>query len=80
MSGTLVEALPVPAAQYRAFAAFTDSQVDGSSRPGHQRDDRRLVALADDPQDAMAALAPEILDAGGTRLADPQTVESQQDR
>jgi hypothetical protein len=53
-----VEPLAVTPAQDRTLTAFTDSQVDRASRPRNERDQRRLVALADDPQRAVPRSMP----------------------
>src|SRR5918994_467172 len=53
-----------------ALVAFTDGQVDRPRGSGHERHGGGLVALAHDPQCAMAALEAEVLDVGGTGLAD----------
>jgi hypothetical protein len=50
--------------------ALTDGQVDRPLGPGDERDRGRLVALAHDPQRAMAALEAEVLDVGGAGLTD----------
>ena len=78
MRGSAIEAVSVAAHQDRAFVAFADRQVDRACRAGHERDHRGLVALADDPQRAVAALEAEVLDVGGARFCDPQSVETEQ--
>ena len=78
MSSAPVEPLPVTATQDRTFAALTDGKVDGPGGAGHERDDRGLVALADDPQCSMTALEAEVFDIGGAGFADPETVLAEQ--
>jgi hypothetical protein len=51
--GAPVESLSVATSQDRSFMAVTDREVDRAGRSRHQRDRRRLVALADDLQRAM---------------------------
>ncbi len=70
VGGAPVEALAVTAPQDRPSVAFTDRQVEGPGGSGDERNGGRLVALAHDPQRAMAALEAEVLDVGGTGLAD----------
>ncbi|HEX8771686.1 MAG TPA: hypothetical protein VF711_13045 [Acidimicrobiales bacterium] len=65
MRGPAGKALAITAAQDRAFAAFADGQVDGSCRPGDERDGGGFVALAEDAQPAMAAFDAEVLDVNG---------------
>ena len=75
-----VESLTVVAVQDRSFASLAEGKVDG---PGHSRDQRyhcRLVPLTDDAQRPMAPVEAEILGIGGTGLADPQSVQTQQSR
>jgi hypothetical protein len=78
--GPTVEPFAVLAAKDRPFAPFADGQVDGSRRPGDERDGGGLVALAEDAQRAMAAFDGKILDVGGTRLAHSQSVQPEQHR
>jgi hypothetical protein len=52
--------------------ALANGEVDRAGGSWHERDGRRLVALADDPQRPMAPLEPEVLDVGGACLAHPQ--------
>ncbi len=80
MRGAAVEALAVVAADDCAFVAFTDGEVDRSCRPRHQRDHRRLVALAEDAQGAVPSLEAEIFDVGAARLRDAQAVEPEKHR
>ena len=54
---TTVQAAAVPPAQDRTFASLANGEVDGSSRAGEERDDRRLVALADDAERPIRPLA-----------------------
>jgi hypothetical protein len=77
VGGAPVEALAVTAPQDRPFVAFTDRQVDRPRGPGHERHGGGLIALAHDPQYAIAALEAEVLDVGGTGLADTQPVQSE---
>jgi hypothetical protein len=77
VGGTPVEPTAVVAEQDRPSGTFPDCQVDRSGRSGHQGDDRRLVALADDAECPVTPLEPEILDVGRARLADPQAVQSE---
>jgi hypothetical protein len=79
MGGTTVQVVPVLAMQDRPLTALADSQVDGPGGSGDERDDGRLVALPDDAQRPVATLHPEVLDVGGTGLADPESVETQED-
>ena len=71
--------MAILAAENRALAALTHDQVDGSGRPRHEGNDRRLVALPQNPQCPMSSLHPEVFDVGGASLANTQSVESQQD-
>jgi len=64
-----VEALAVTAQQDRTLVALTDGQVDRPGGSGYERHGGGFVALAHDPQRAMAALETEVLDVGGTGLA-----------
>jgi hypothetical protein len=67
-----VEAVAVTASQDRPLVAISDGQVDRPSGPRYERHGGGLVALAHDPQRAMAALDAEVLDVGGAGLADTQ--------
>jgi predicted Abi (CAAX) family protease len=78
VGGSPVESVAVTAPQDRSLVALTDGQVDRPSRAGDERDRGRLVALAHDPQRAVATLDAEVLDVGGTGLADTQPVPAQQ--
>jgi len=77
MRGAPVQGLAVASAQDRTFAAFADRQVNGPRRARNQQYHGGLVALADNPQDPMAALDSEVFNVGGTGFADPQAVQSQ---
>jgi len=57
---------------------FADGEIDGASGAGHQRYEGRLVALADDPQHAVASFEGHVLDVGLTCLADPQAIQPEQ--
>ena len=78
VGGTPVKPAAVVAEQDRTSGTFPDGQVDRPGCPGHQGDDRRLVALADDAQRSVASLEAQVLDVGRARLADPQAVQSQE--
>lgn len=67
VSGTPVEAAAVTATQDWSLPTLTDDEVNGSCCAGNERDDGRLVALADDPQRAVAAFEREVFDVGGAR-------------
>jgi hypothetical protein len=68
------------AKQDRTFPPLADGQIDGAGGARHERDERGLVALADDTQDPMSPLHAHVLDVGVTRLRDPQPVQAQQHR
>src|SRR3954452_17334158 len=78
MSGAAVEALAVVAADGGAFVAFTDGEGDRTGSPRHQRDERWLVALAEDAQRAVPALEAKILDVGPARLRHAQAVQPEE--
>src|ERR687892_1153472 len=78
VGGSPVEAVAVTASQDRSVVAFTDGQVDRPSGPGYERRCGGLVALADDPQRAMASFDAEVLDVRGAGLADTQPVQPEQ--
>jgi hypothetical protein len=61
VGGSPVEALAVTASQDRPVVAFTDGHVDRPGGAGDERDGGGLVALAHDPQRAVAALEAEVL-------------------
>jgi hypothetical protein len=75
-----VEALTVVTEKDRSFAPFTDGEVDGSCGAGYQRDQGRLVALADDPQYPVSSLEGHVLDVGFAGLAYPKSVQAEQHR
>jgi hypothetical protein len=75
-----VKSLAVVADQDRAAQSLADGQIDRASRARHQRDQRGLVALADDAQNPMPALEGHVLDIGAAGLTDPQTVQPEQHR
>jgi hypothetical protein len=70
VGGAPVEALAVTAEQDGTLVALADGQVDRAGGSGYERHGGGFVALAHDPQCAMAALEAEVLDVGGTGLAD----------
>jgi len=78
VGGAPVEALAVTAPQDRPVVALTDGQVDRACSPGYERHGGGLVALAHDPQRAMATLDAEVLDVGRTGLADAQPIQPEQ--
>lgn len=61
VGGATVEPTAIVAEQDRARGPLADGQIDGSSRSGHERNHGRLVALASEPQRAVASLEAEIL-------------------
>jgi len=69
VGGAAVEALAVTASLDRPVEVFADVEVDGAGRSRDERDRRRLVALADDPQGSVASFEPEVLDVGGAGFA-----------
>jgi hypothetical protein len=73
-----VEALAVVAADDGAFVAFTHGEVDRTGSPRHQRDERWLVALAEDAQRALPLLEARILDVGPARLRHAQAVQPEE--
>ena len=75
VGGPAVKPAAIMAQQDRPSGTLSDCQVDRPGGPGHQGDDRRLVALADDAQCSVTPLQAEVLDVGGARLADPQAVQ-----
>jgi hypothetical protein len=77
VGGSPVEALAVTAPQDRSVVAFTDCEVDRACCPGYEGHGGGLVALAHDPKRAMASLDAEVLDVGGTGLADTQPVQAE---
>jgi hypothetical protein len=77
MRGAPLKALPVTATQDRPIASFADSEVDRPRGARDERNDRRLVALADDLKRAMATLEPQVLNVGRACLADAQAVQAQ---
>ena len=74
VGGAAVEALTIVADQDRSLTPFTDRKVDGSSGAWHERDHCRLVALAENPEGAVAAVAAEVANIRLARLAHPQPV------
>lgn len=78
MSGATVEALAVVAADDGAFVAFTHGEVHRTGSPRHQRDERWLVALAEDAQRAVSSLEAKILDVGPARLRHAQAVQPEE--
>jgi len=58
----------------------TVRQIDGARHSWNERDHCRLVALADDAQGPVASVEAEVLDIGGTGLADSESVEAQEGR
>lgn len=77
MRGAPVETLAVVAQQDGAFSPFADGEVDGSGGAGHEWDQGRFVALADDPQDPVPSFEGHFFDVGLTRLGDPQAIQPQ---
>ncbi len=78
MCGSPVQSLAITAAKDRPVAALTDGEVDGPSHSGNERNECRLVALADDPQGAVATLEPKVLDVGTARFVDSKPVHAEQ--
>jgi hypothetical protein len=65
--------------QHWSLAARADGTVDRACRSREERDHRRLVALADDPQRPVSSLEAEVFNVGGARLAHPASVAPEQD-
>jgi hypothetical protein len=61
-----------------ALVAFTHGGVDRTGSSRHQRDQRWLVALAEDAQGAVSSLEAKVLDVGPARLRHAQTVEPEE--
>ena len=78
MSGAAVEALAVVRADDGAFVAFTHGEVDRTGSPRHQRDERWLVALAEDAQRAVPSLEAKIHDVGPARFRHAQAVQPEE--
>jgi hypothetical protein len=78
VSGSSIESLTVAAEQDRAFVAFTNGEVDRAASARNERDHCGLVALADNPQCAVAALERKVLDVRRTCLGHAQAVEAEQ--
>ncbi|HYO29613.1 MAG TPA: hypothetical protein VER37_03450, partial [Thermomicrobiales bacterium] len=77
--GAPVEPGAVVAEQDWPGHAFPDGKVDGPGRPEYQGDDGRLVALAGNTQCPVPSLEAETLDVGRACLADPQTIQPEED-
>src|SRR5215469_16328544 len=73
-----VQPVPGRAEEDRSGAAFADSQVDRASGSRGERDDSFLTALAGDRQDAVTALAAQVLNVRADSLGHPQPVQGQQ--
>ena len=76
--GMSVEAAAVSSCQQRPVGAFPDGGVDGACGPRGERDQGGLVALADDPQGAVAVGEGEVGQVGAAGLGDAQRVEREQ--
>lgn len=79
MRSATVETLSIMTEQNWSLAPFADCEIDSAGRAWHERNHRRLAALADDPQRAMPTIEAEITNVGFARLAHPQPVQPQQD-
>ncbi len=64
MGGAPVESVTVVTDQDGAVASFSDGEIDGSYRAGHEGDHGGFVAFADDAQGAMPAVETEVFDVG----------------
>ena len=62
--GVTVEPFPVRPEEDRAFAAFTDGEVNGASGPWGEGNEDGLGAFAEDGQGAMPAFETECFDVG----------------
>jgi hypothetical protein len=78
VGGTPIQTTAVIPDQDGTVPTFAHGQIDGPGGARHQRDQGRLVALPDDPQDPVAALYAHVLDVGLARLGHPQAVQAQQ--
>ena len=78
VGGAPVKPSAVLAQQDWPSGTFPDGQVDRFGFPGHQGNECRLVALADDAQCPVAPLEVEVLDVRRAHLADPQAVQSKE--
>jgi hypothetical protein len=78
VGGTPIQATAVIEDQYGAVPALADGQIDGPSGAGHQGNQGRLGALADDVQHPVAALHGYVLDVGVAGLGHPQAIQAQQ--
>jgi hypothetical protein len=75
MSSPAIEAVSVVADEDRSLASFADREVDGAGGSWDEGDHGGLVALAKDPQRAMASVEAEVADVGVACLTNPQPVE-----
>ena len=64
--------------QDRPAGPVADGGVKGATDRGRQRDEDGLVALADDPQNAVAVFLAEVGDVRSGRFEDPQAVQPEQ--
>jgi hypothetical protein len=72
-----VEPAAVHASQERPVGAFTDGGVDGASSWWCKGDEGGLVALADDPDDAVAVGQRQIGEVRAARFRHAQRVEGE---
>ena len=80
MCGATVETLTVVAHQDRLFTPLADREIDGASGTWDERNHCRLVAFAEDPEGAVAAVEAQVADVGLAGFADPQPIEPEQHR
>lgn len=80
MRGATVKALPIVADQDRPLTPLTNGQIDGARSARHERNHRRLVSLARNPERAVPSVEADVADIGLARLADPETVEAEEHR
>src|SRR5713101_5785915 len=75
-----VESRAVVADKDRAGGPLTDGEVDGPGSSGNEGDDRRFVALTNDPQYSVTSLHTEVFDVDRACLARPQRVQPEEHR
>lgn len=73
-----VQAPARPTPQHRPAHPLPGGQIEGSTHPGRQGDDRHLGPLADHGQSPMASLGAQVLDVGAAGLRHPQAQEAKQ--
>ena len=73
-----IQTMTILATEDRSFRSLPDDQIESPGCPRHERDERRLMSLAHDPEGPVPTVDGEVFDVRPTGLAHSEAVESEQ--